>query len=187
MFYTKDELINIGFDSVGHNARISNKVVFYGIKDSVIGNNVRIDDFVSIKGTIKIGNYVHISSFCMISGVGGEIIFKDFSGTSSHCSLFTAIEDFINPTLTSPSMNADYSTIINGDICIGEASKLGSGCIVLPGTTIGKASTASAGTIISRSVNDGAVIGPRQRHFKIYGYRDIDSINVLKDKFNENI
>lgn len=187
MFYTNEELIDIGFKSVGKETRISKKVVFHGIKDSSIGNNTRIDDFVSIKGKVKIGNYVHIASFCLISGSGGEIVFKDFSGSSSHCSFFTAIEDFINPTLTSPSINGSYSIIINGDISIGEGAKLGAGCIVMPGTIIGMAATASAGTLISRDVDDGAVIGPKQRHFKIYGYRDLDAIKKLKDKFNENL
>ena len=187
MYYNEEELKNLGFDSVGKNTRISKKAVFHGIKDGKIGNSVRIDDFVSIKGAIDIGNFVHIASFCLISGTGGKVTFEDFSGTASHCSFHTAIEDFINPTLTSPSIDSSYSTIISGGITLGEGSKLGSGCIVMPGTSIGMAATASAGTIISRNVNDGAVIGPKHRQFKIYGYRDINTIKKIKNDFNENI
>ena len=187
MFYSKEDLNKIGFISVGNETRISKKAVFHGIKNGKIGDCVRIDDFVSIKGSVDIGNFVHIASFCLISGTGGEVVFKDFSGTASHCSFHTAIEDFINPTLTSPSIDSNYSTIISGGITLGEGSKLGSGCIVMPGTSIGMASTASAGTVISRSVDDGAVIGPKYRHFKIYGYRDINTIKKIKNDFNENI
>ena len=70
MFYTKQELLDIGFIQVGDDTRVSKKSVFHGIKEGVIGNSVRIDDFSTLKGNIKIGNHVHISSFCSISGTG---------------------------------------------------------------------------------------------------------------------
>ena len=85
MFYTKQELLDIGFIEVGDDTRVSKKSVFHGIKEGVIGNSVRIDDFSTLKGNIKIGNHVHISSFCSISGTGGEIKIEDFCGMSTHC------------------------------------------------------------------------------------------------------
>ncbi len=186
MYYNEEELKNLGFDSVGKNTRISKKAVFHGVKHGVIGNNVRIDDFSSLKGNIKIGNYVHISSFCSISGTGGEIKIEDFCGMSTHCAFFTAIEDFINPTLTSPSISSEFSKIISGDIKMESASKLGASCIVLPNVTIGLGSSASANTIISSNVKEGSIIGPKSRHFKTYGYRKIDGIKNLMHKFLEN-
>lgn len=47
MFYTKEELIEIGFSSVGEDTRVSNKAVFHGIKNSSIGDCVRIDDLIN--------------------------------------------------------------------------------------------------------------------------------------------
>ena len=183
MFYTKQELIDIGFVSVGEDTRISNKSVFHGIKDSSIGDCVRIDDFSTLKGKVTIGNHVHISSFCSISGTGGSIDIRDFCGMSTHCAFFTAIEDFINPTLTSPSINADFSTAICGDIVMEEASKLGSGCILLPNITVGFGASVSANTIVSNNVKEGAIVGPRSRHFKTYGFRDLDKIRDLIEKY----
>lgn len=186
MFYSKEELYEIGFINVGDSTRISKKAVFHGINDSSIGDNVRVDDFSTIKGHVDIGNNVHISSFCSLSGTGGQIKLEDYCGMSTHCAFFTAIEDFINPTLTSPSINADFSKTISGDIFMCTASKLGSGCILLPNIRIGFGASVSAHTIVSNNVKDGAIIGPKSRHFKIYGYRDIDEITALIKKFEEN-
>tara|TARA_B110000003_G_C16654248_1_gene535672 strand:- start:5186 stop:5743 length:558 start_codon:yes stop_codon:yes gene_type:complete len=183
MFYSKEELLNIGFMEVGKETRISKKSVFHGITDSTIGDFVRIDDFSTIKGKVEIGNHVHISSFCSISGTGGAIKIGNFCGMSTHCAFFTAIEDFINPTLTSPSINSEFSTAICGDILMEEASKLGSGCILLPNITIGFGASVSAMTIVSNNVREGAIVGPKARHFKTYGYRDIDKIKDLIRKY----
>tara|TARA_Y200000002_G_scaffold377651_1_gene383623 strand:- start:19970 stop:20530 length:561 start_codon:yes stop_codon:yes gene_type:complete len=184
MFYTKQELIDIGFMSVGEDTRISNKAVFYGIEDSSIGDCVRVDDFSTLKGKVTIGNHVHISSFCSISGTGGSIKIGDFCGMSTHCAFFTAIEDFINPTLTSPSINSKFSTTLCGDIVMEEASKLGAGCILLPKITVGFGASVSANTIVSTNVKKGAIIGPKSRHFKTYGYRDVDKIKDLIEKYS---
>lgn len=186
MFYTKEELIEIGFSSVGEDTRVSNKAVFHGINNSSIGDCVRIDDFSTLKGTINIGNHVHISSFCSISGTGGVINISNFSGMSTHCALFTAIEDFINPTLTSPSINSEFSTSICGGIIMEEASKLGASCILLPNVTIGFGASVSANTIVSNNVNKGAIIGPKSRHFKVYGYRNLDRIRDLIKEYPKN-
>jgi dTDP-4-amino-4,6-dideoxy-D-glucose acyltransferase len=186
MFYTKQELISIGFESVGEETRVSKKAVFHAIKDSSIGDYTRIDDFSTLKGKINIGDHVHIASFCAISGVCGTIKIGDYSGISTHCSFFTGIEDFINPTLTSPSMNTEFSTAICGDIVMEEATKVGSSCVVLPNVTIGFGASVSAGTILSTNVKEGAVVGPRFRHFKTYGYRNLDKIRNLRNKFQEN-
>ena len=186
MFYTKEELIEIGFSSVGEDTRVSNKAVFHGINNSSIGDCVRIDDFSTLKGTINIGNHVHISSFCSISGTGGVINISNFSGMSTHCALFTAIEDFINPTLTSPSINSEFSRSICGGIIMEEASKLGASCILLPNVTIGFGASVSANTIVSNNVNKGAIIGPKSRHFKVYGYRNLDRIRDLIKEYPKN-
>jgi len=64
-YYSKIELSQIGFKSLGDNVLISKKTSFYGISRICIGNNVRIDDFCVLSagiGGIFIGNYVHIGT-----------------------------------------------------------------------------------------------------------------------------
>jgi len=182
MYYTKQELIDIGFVSVGEDTKVSKKVRFYGIKNSSIGDCSRIDDFSTFKGEINIGSYVHVASFCFISAVKGSIKLGDFVGISTHCALFTGIDDFVKPNLTSSSIDPEFSTTICGNIVMEEASKIGSGSILLPKVTIGFGATVSAHTIVSTNVKEGAVVGPKSRHFKTYGYRDVDMIRDLMNK-----
>ena len=76
--------------------------------------------------------------------------------------------------------------LLGMNITMKEASKLGSGCILLPKVTIGFGASVSANTIVSNNVKEGAVIGPKSRHFKTYGYRDIDKIRELMNKYQKN-
>jgi len=184
-FYSKEELLKLGFQSVGKNNQISKLAKFYSAGGSIMGNNNRVDDYCLFKGRVELGNYIHIAGFCFLSGVGGYIKIEDYSGMSSHCSLFTAIEDFISPSLMSPAINEGYSNSIKGDIIIKKAVKIGTHCIILPNLTMGYASSASANTLISRNVDEGAIIGPKSRHFKVYGYRDLNKINEMKANFEK--
>jgi len=185
MYYSKSELIKLGFSSVGENNKISKLAKFYAVDGSILGSNNRIDDYCLFKGKIIFGDYIHIAGFCLLSAVGASIKINNYSGFSSHCSFFTSIEDFINPTLLSPALNKKYSKSIAGKILIEEAVKLGTHCVILPNVTIGFGSSAAANTIISKNVKEGAVIGPRNRHFKVYGYRNLEDIKKLKIRFEE--
>ncbi len=183
MYYSDKELRDIGFEHVGKNNKISKLSKFYSIEGSKLGDNNRIDDFSLLKGKVIIENYVHIAAFCLFSGVGGKIEINSYCGFSSHCSVWTASEDFINPTLTSPSINKHYSKFKTGNIYFDESVKVGNSCCFLPGIKIGFGVSISANTMINNSVKDGAVIGPKNRTFKIFGYRDINSIKKLKFQF----
>ena len=187
MYYTRDELVDIGFEIVGRNNKISRLAKFYASKGSVLGSNTRIDDFCLFKGKVEFGNYVHVAGFCLFSGVGGTIKIGDYSGFSSHCSIWTATEDFINPTLTSPSLNKHFSKSISDDITFGKSVKVGTQCVFLPGTDVGFGTSIAANTIVSSKIKNGSIIGPKERHHKLYGYRDLDKIIKLQKKFeNEN-
>ncbi len=185
MYYSVSELKKLGFKHVGENNKISKLSKFYSIEGSVIGNNNRIDDFSLFKGKIEIGNYIHIAAFCLFSGVGGKIEISNYCGFSSHCSAWTSTEDFINPTLTSPSLNKSYSKLKSGEIFFDESVKVGNSCCFLPNIKVGFGASIAANTMVNSSVKDGAIIGPKIRHFKVYGYRDIKAINDLKKDFEK--
>ena len=96
MFYSKEELSNMGFKSLGENVLISDKASIYGIKNIEIGSNVRIDDFCIIsagEGGIKIGNYVHIACYAHLIG-SGQIIVEDHAQISGKVSIYSSSDDF---------------------------------------------------------------------------------------------
>ena len=185
MYYTRSELLDLGFSAVGENNKISKFTKFYSITGSILGSNNRIDDFCLLKGKIELGDYIHIAGFCLFSGVGGVIKVGNYSGFSSHCSIWTATEDFVSPTLTSPSLNKEYSKCINGNVIFSESVKVGSSCIFLPNIEIGFAVSIAANTLVNNSVRDGAIIGPRERLFKVYGFRDMGKIKTMKSEFEK--
>ncbi len=187
LYYSKDELINIGFKSVGSNNKISRLSKFYAIDGSSLGNNNRIDDFCLFKGKIKFGNFIHVAGFCLFSGVGSEIVIGNYSGFSSHCSIWTATEDFVNPTLTSPSIDKNFSTAISGGVIFEESVKVGTQCVFLPNIKVGFGSSIAANTIVSRNIKTGSIVGPKNRHHKLYGFRKVDKIKLLKSKFEKDI
>ena len=50
MYYSKSELIKLGFSSVGENNKISKLAKFYAVDGSILGSNNRIDDYCLFKG-----------------------------------------------------------------------------------------------------------------------------------------
>ena len=67
-FYSDEELRELGLKSVGTDVRICRKVSIYGENDMIIGDHVRIDDYVVLSGHIEIGSYVHIATHTVIFG-----------------------------------------------------------------------------------------------------------------------
>ena len=82
-YYTKEELNEIGFASVGENVLISRKTSIYSPHKIFIGNNVRIDDFCILSGKITLGNYIHIAAYVALFAGNAGIDIYDFSGISS--------------------------------------------------------------------------------------------------------
>lgn len=181
--FSRDELLEIGFEYVGENVQVSSLASFYGCKGSRIGDNSRIDDFCNFKGKIELGSFVHIASFCILSGIYEGIQIGDFSGVSSHCSFWTSSENFIVPTLTSPALDKSYSSSNFGGIIISKAVKIGASCQFLPGSKVGYGASIAATCIVDGQIDDGAILAPKHRHNRVYGHRDVNVIKQMEKKF----
>jgi acetyltransferase-like isoleucine patch superfamily enzyme len=144
-YYSDEELITMGFQSVGSNVLVSRKSSIYGNSRIMIGNNVRIDDFCVISagaGGIQIGNYVHIAVFASLQGQG-TIEIEDFVSISSRVSVYSSNDDYFGKFMANPTVPDKYTGAQHADIHIGKHVMIGSGAILLPGI----------------KVNDGAVVG----------------------------
>src|SRR4030095_6176653 len=82
-FYSRQELLDVGFEHVGIDVRVSRKASLYQIK-GIIGSNVRVDDFTILKGRVVIGSYVHVAAHCLVSAMRGVVTLSDFC-TLSDC------------------------------------------------------------------------------------------------------
>ncbi len=134
-FYTQDELLNIGFKSLGNSVLISRNAVFYGANNMIIGDNVRIDDFCLLSGKIKLGSNIHISAYCALYGAF-EIEMEDYTGLSPRCTLLSATDDFSGNYLIGPMVVRELTNVTGGKILIKKYSQIGSGTVVFPNIKI---------------------------------------------------
>lgn len=154
MFYTKEELQNIGFKSLGKNVLISNKASIYGAENIKIGSNVRIDDFCIIsagEGGIKIGNYVHIACYAHLIGKG-QIIIEDHSQISGKVSLYSSSDDFSGEYLVGPTVPKEYTNVKDLKVHLKKYVVLGCNVVVLPGVTLGEGCAVGALSLVNKDL-----------------------------------
>ena len=136
-FYSEIELAQIGFKDFGKNVLISRKASIYSPDKITIGNNVRIDDFCILSGTIRLGNYIHISAYSALYGKFG-IEIDDYSGLSPRCTIFSASDDFSGDFLIGPLLEKKYTNVTGGTVILKKFSQIGAGSIIMPNLTIGE-------------------------------------------------
>jgi galactoside O-acetyltransferase len=177
MFYSREEVLKIGFKSVGENVFISDKVSIYNPQNISIGNNVRIDDFVIISPSSEliIGNYIHIACYASIIGKG-KITISDFCGISGRVSIYSSSDDYTGLGMTNPMIPDEYKKVTNGDVFIGKHSIIGSGSVILPNVVIGEGVSIGALTLINKNCDEFTIyagspsnkIGKRLKKFLKY-------------------
>jgi dTDP-4-amino-4,6-dideoxy-D-glucose acyltransferase len=136
---TPKQVKAIGFASVGTNVQISDRASFYGASRIEIGNDVRIDDFCVLsagKGGISIGRNVHVAVYSCLIGAG-RIVVSDFANISSRVSIYSSNDDYSGEWMTNPTVPSEYTNVSHAPVLVGSHAIVGSGCVVLPGVTIG--------------------------------------------------
>jgi len=138
------------------------------IGDITCGDNVIIDDFVFIgRGTVELGNNIHISTFTSIVG-GGKLIMEDFSGLSTGVRIITGTDDFKGWGFGNPTIDNKYRNVITDEVKIGKFSIIGANSVILPGVIIGEGVSVAAGSVVTRSLQDWGIYFGNMR----IGFRD---------------
>ena len=169
----REQILQIGFRSVGTDVQISEFARFHGADRISIGNRVRIDDFCVLSaggGEIVIGDYVHIAVHCCLFG-GGGITIDDFVCLSSRVSVYSVNDDYSGQTLTSPTVPVEYRKVQKAAVRIGRHAIIGSGSVVLPGVDIDDGAAIGALSLVKSDCQSFSVyvgsparrIGDRQR------------------------
>ena len=119
-----------------------------------IGFNSQIDDFVFFNcgENSVLGSFVHIASFCSITG-GGKLYMDDFSGLSAGCRIITGSDDFLGGGLTNPTVPKEYTNVKKSTVRIGKHAILGVNVTVLPGVTIGEGAAVGAGALVRKDLD----------------------------------
>ena len=156
---TNKELKTLGFFKIGKNCKISIKIRCYSFKGT-LGDNVRIDDDVVLKGKIYLKNNVHIARGCTLSGSSNKSIYcDDFAGVSNFTQIFTSSDDYIQPGVPGATLDnfrrKKFSKIINSNIIIGKMTLVGAFSLILPGAHLEDYSSAGAYSIIRSKIKSG--------------------------------
>ena len=150
-FLERSDLEDLGFASLGQNVLVSDKTSFYNPARISLGDHVRIDDFCVLSAGeegIDIGNHVHIAIYCSLIG-HGNIRMGDYAGLSSRVSVYSSNDDYSGASMTNPTVPTRYTNVTHAPVDIGRHVIIGSGSVVLPGTTLGEGAAVGALSLAS--------------------------------------
>ncbi|MFN0058374.1 MAG: acyltransferase [Planctomycetota bacterium] len=184
LFYTREELLDFGFSSVGENVQVSTRASVYAISGT-IGSNVRVDDFCILKGHVEIGSYVHICAYCSVSGVRGAVRLGDFSTLANRVSIYTGSDDYSASALSSSVVPQDTVVTMTGDVTLEHAALVGAHTVILPGVTIGEGASVGAMCVINKNVAPAEVLVRMPPGVVRRGLRDLGSIRALAGRVRE--
>lgn len=156
-FYSQDELLELGFKTLGKNVLVSKKACLYWPESISIADNVRIDDFSIISGNIQIGSHVHIAAYCALFGGKAGIELGDFSGVSSRSAIYATNDDYSGNYLTNPTVDGIYKNVKEARVALGKHSLIGTGSTVLPGVRIGIGSAVGAMSLVNKDLPDWTI------------------------------
>ena len=151
MFLTQEQVMNIGFKSVGENVLISDKAVFYRPERIQIGNNVRIDDFCVLANNIVLGNNVFAGLYtCLLSGPNSLIEMSDFSTLAYRCMVFTSSDDYSGLAMTNPTLLDEFRGCYEKSVYIGKHCIVGTGSTILPGANLAEGVAVGAMSLLTK-------------------------------------
>ena len=156
-FYNEEELKEIGLKRVGQNVKISKKASIYSPEEIEIGDNVRIDDFALLSGSIVIGNNVHISTYAALFSCEKIIEIKDYVGVSSRVTIYSQTDDYSGDSLTNPTIPEEYKNVIKKEVVLGKHVIIGSSSVILPGASIGEGTAVGAMSLVNKPLEEWSI------------------------------
>lgn len=155
-FYSRDELLQLGFMSIGDNILISKKASFYNVSNIVIGDNVRIDDFCILSGLITLGSHIHISAYAAIYGKQG-VTLEDYTGLSPRATIYSSMDDFSGDFLIGPIHNENLTNVTGGEVKICKYSQIGANSIIFPNLTINEGCIVGAMSLVKSDLTSWTI------------------------------
>lgn len=145
----------IKFRYLGENVTIWPQSKLINTSCISIGHHSIIDDFVLIiaaQNGLSIGKFVHIASFCSITGKGGAIL-QDFSGLAAGVRIATSDEDYAKGTsLTNPTIFSEFRSVRHEQVTLEKHAIVGTNSVILPGVTIGKGCAVGANSVVTKDL-----------------------------------
>lgn len=169
-YYTEHDLKDFGFKSLGRNVRISSDARVYGAERIVIGDDVRIDDFVMLatgEGHITIGKGCHIARCCNLTGTFG-IEICDYSGIAANTVIYSASDDYSGDYMTGQTIPKEFTKFVGGKVTLGRHVIVGASSVIIGTSDIGEGCSLGAVTVVvNRNLDPwGMYVGNPARRIK---------------------
>ena len=103
---------------------------------------------------IELGSHVRIQPFCCLwASPNAKIIVGQYSGLGPGTVIFSSNHQFV------PGVPYHKQPWTEKTVTIGSDVWIGARCVILPGVTIGDGAVVAAGSVVTRDVPAGAVVG----------------------------
>ena len=97
-YFKLTELKQIGFKKVGKNCKISKSISTHNLIGS-LGDNIRIDDDVQLKGKIELKSNSHIARGCTLSGGKEGIFIDEFTSLANYVQIYSSSDDYYSASI----------------------------------------------------------------------------------------
>lgn len=188
-YLNKNQQIKLGINKIGQNCKISKKIRAYSL-NCTIGNNVRIDDDVVLKGKIIINSNVHIARGCTLSGGRKGIILENFSTISNFCQVFTESDDYFRTVVSGGTLSnkerGKFCKIYSKKVLIGKSVIVGPFSVILPGAEIKDFCTFGPYSCIYKKIKSGYFIYNTFQKKTILRKRNIIKLKKNYEKYFKN-
>lgn len=150
-FYTEEELRALGLKYCGEGVLISRKASIYGASNMEIGSHSRVDDFAILSGKIRIGCFSHVAAHTTLVAGNAGITIGNWSGFSSHCSVYAVSDDYSGRSLMGPMTPEKYKKMTEAPVVLEDHTGLGVGSAILPGVTMRQGSMLGAMSLLTKT------------------------------------
>jgi len=116
-----------------------------------MGDNIRIDDFCILSGSIELGSNIHVAAYVALHGRNG-IRIEDFASLSARVTVYSAMDDFSGKHMTNPTVPEEYTRVTGGPVLIGKHVLVGAGTVIFPGVNLGEGCAIGALSLVNQSL-----------------------------------
>ena len=156
-YFTNEELVRLGFGSLGKNVLISRKASIYNPATISLSDNVRIDDFCCLSGTIGMGRNTHVTPFCLIAGGEPGISIGDFCTFAYRVSIFTQSDDYLGFAMANSTVPQQFKNEKKEPIRISDYVIVGAGSTIMPGAHLAEGTAVGACSLVTKPTNPWGV------------------------------
>lgn len=159
-YFTREELLTLGFAKLGDNVLISRNSTIVGRQNISIGDNSRIDgncQLIAVEGSLEIYRHVHIHSYCQIGSRGG-VVFEDYSSLASMCLVYTASDDISGRFMIGGTLPVNCTRPKIAPVRFKRHAAAFARCTILPGVTMEEGAVACAHSLVSSSVPEWTIV-----------------------------